>query len=138
MDRLERTLTAPLMIISQLTEPSFGLVLLIPAALIVWTAVRRPAWAAVWPVLSTPLPWIALTLWAASHWRVDGPQTGFHAELWGLLMLGVTLALSIWAVIRAKRVRWPVAGLCLVNGAFALIAPLFPSIKPPRALPLTF
>ena len=78
-----------------------------------------------WPALLTPLPWIALTVWAAWHWRAEGPQTGFHAETWGLLMLGVTLALSVWAVIRAGRVRWPVAGLCLVNGLFALIAALF-------------
>ena len=128
MDRLERALTAPLTVIGQLTEPSFGLVLLVPAALIVWTVARRPAWAAVWPVLLAPLPWLALTVWAGWHWRVEGPQTGFNAEPAGLLMLGVTLALSVWAVIRAKRVRWPVAGLCLVNGAFALIAALFASM----------
>ena len=129
MDRLERALTAPLMIISQLTATSFGLIfLLLPVALIVWTVIRRPAWGAVWPALLTPLPWLALAVWAGWHWRETGPQTGFHAEAWGLLMLAVTLALSVWAVVRAKRVRWPVAGLCLVNFAFAMIAALFASM----------
>ncbi len=126
MDRLERALTAPLMIVSQLTGTSFGLVfLLLPIALIVWTVARRPAWAAVWSLLLTPLPWIVLTIWAGWHWRETGPQTGFHAEPWGLLMLAVTLALSVWAVVRARRVRWPVAGLCLVNFLFAMVAALF-------------
>jgi len=126
MDRLERALTAPLMIVSQLTATPFGLVVLLaPAALIVWIVVRRPAWTAVWPVLLTPLPWLVLTIWAGWHWREAGPQTGLHAEPWGLLMLGLTLALSAWAVVKARRVRWPVAGLCLVNFAFALIAALF-------------
>ena len=126
MDRLERALTAPLMIVSQLTATSFGLVFLfLPVALIVWTVASRPAWAAVWPVLLTPLPWLVLAVWAGWHWREMGPQTGFHAEAWGLLMLAMTLALSVWAVVRAKRARWPVAGLCLVNFAFAMLAGLF-------------
>lgn len=126
MDRLERALTAPLMIVSQLTATPFGLIFLVlPVALIVWTAIRRPAWAAVWPALLPPLPWLGLAVWAGWHWRETGPRTGFHAEALGLLMLAVTLALSVWAVIRAKRVRWPVAGLCLVNFAFAMIAALF-------------
>lgn len=126
MDRLERSLTAPLMIVSQLTAPPFGLIfLLLPAALIVWMVLRRPAWSAVWPLLLTPLPWLALAVWAGWHWRETGPRTGSHAEAWGLLMLAATLALSVWAVIRAKRVRWPASGLCLVNFAFALIAALF-------------
>ena len=126
MDRLERALTAPLMIVGQLTATSFGLfVLLLPAALTVWILLRRPAWAAVWPVLPTPLPWLVLAIWGGWHWRETGPQTGFHPEAWGLAMLAVTLALSVWAVVRAKRVRWPAAGLCLVNFAFALIAALF-------------
>ena len=111
MDRLERALTAPLMIVGQLTATSFGLfVLLLPAALTVWILLRRPAWAAIW---------------GGWHWRETGPQTGFHPEAWGLAMLAVTLALSVWAVARAKRVRWPAAGLCPVNFAFALIAALF-------------
>ena len=126
MDRLERALTAPLMIVSQLTATPFALVvLLLPAALIVWIVLRRPAWAAVWPLLLTPLPWLVLAVWAGWHWRETGPQTGFHAEAWELVTLGITLALSVWALVRAKRVRWPVAGLCLVNFAFALIAALF-------------
>ena len=126
MDRLERALTAPLMIVSQLTGTSLGLIfVLLPIALIVWTVACRPAWAAVWPVLLTPLPWIALTIWAGWHWRETGPQTGFHAEPWGVLMLGFTLALSVWAVFRARRARWPVAGLCLVNFALAMVAALF-------------
>ncbi len=125
MDRLERILTAPLMIISQLTD-AFGLILLlVPAALIVWIVARRPAWAAVWPMLLTPLPWIVLIFWAAANWRETAPQTGFHADRWGLLMLGVTLALSVWAVVRASRVRWPAAGLCAINFGLALIAALF-------------
>lgn len=115
------------MIVGQVTESPAGLAILIAvlAPLIIWIVVRKPMSSAVWPALLTPLPWIALTIWAAWHWRVDGPQTGFHAEVWGVLMLGVTLALSVWGVIRAERVRWPVAGLCLVNGLFALIAALF-------------
>ena len=127
MDRLGNALTAPLMIVGQVTESRAGLAGLaaVLVALAVWIVVRKPAWSAIWPVLLTPLPWIALTIWAAWHWRETGPQTGFHAETWGLLMLGVTLALSVWAVARARRVRWPVAGLCLVNVAFALIAALF-------------
>ena len=126
MDRLERAVTAPLMIVGQLTETPFGLVfLLLPLALVVWTVACRPGWAAVWPSLLTPLPWLGLAVWAGWHWRETGPQTGLHAEAWGLLMLVVTLALSVWAVIKAKRARWPIAGLCLVNFAFALIAALF-------------
>ncbi len=126
MDRLEKVLTAPFMIIGQLTEAPFGLILLaVPAALVVWIVVRRPAWAAVWPALLTPAPWILLIFWAAWHWREGEPQTGFHAEKWGLLMLGVTLALSVWGVIRARRVRLPMAGLVLINGALALFAALF-------------
>ena len=126
MERLERALTAPLMIVSQLTATSFGLVvLLVPAVLIVWIVLRRPAWAAVWPLLLTPLPWLALAVWGGWHWRELGPQTGFHAGASGLVMLGVTLALSVWAVVRARRVRWPTTGLCLVNFAFALLAALF-------------
>ena len=125
MDRLERILTAPLMIISQLTE-AFGLILLlVPVALTIWIIARRPAWKAVWPTLLTPLPWVVLIVWAAAHWREDGPQTGLYPDWWALLMLGVTLALSIWAVVRARRVRWPVAGLCLINFGLALLAALF-------------
>lgn len=126
MDRLDRALTAPAMIVGQLTATSFGLVALrVPAALIIWIILRRPAWSAVWPLLLTPLPWLALAVWAGWHWRETGPQTGFHAEAWGLLMLAVTMTLSVWAVAKAKRARLPVAGLCLVNFAFALLAGLF-------------
>jgi len=115
------------MIVEQVTESWVGLVLLVSVlgVLLGWIGLRKPAWASLWPVLLTPLPWIALIIWAAWHWRETGPQTGFHAEIWGLLMLGVTLALSVWAVVKARRVRWPVAGLCLVNVALALIAALF-------------
>ena len=63
--------------------------------------------------------------WAAWHQKGPGPQTGFHAEVWGLAMLGLTAVLSIRAVVLADRVRWPVAGLCLVNFGFALLAALF-------------
>jgi hypothetical protein len=127
VDRLGKVLAAPGMIIGQVTESPVGLVVLMAVLgpLIVWIAARKPGWSAIWPALLVPAPWIVLIFWAAWHWRVDGPQTAFHAELRGLLMLGVTLALSVWAVIRANRVRLPVAGLCLVNGLFALIAVLF-------------
>lgn len=115
------------MIVGQVTESWVGLVLLVGVlgGLLGWIVIRKPAWRAVWPVLLTPLPWMSLTIWGAWHWRETGPQTGFHAETWGVLMLAVTAALSVWAVARARRVRWPVAGLCLVNLAFALIAALF-------------
>ena len=129
MDRLEQSLSPPLMIVSQLTEAPFGLILLLAvAALAGWIVLRRPAWPAVWPMLLTPLPWLLLTGWAGWHWRTSGPQAGFHAEAWGLLMLGLTLALSVWAVVRARRVRWPVAGLCVINFALALVAALFASM----------
>ena len=115
------------MIIGQVAESWTGLVLLVGllGLLAGWMVIRKPTWRAVWPVLLTPLPWIGLIVWAGWHWRETGPQTGFHADIWGLIMLGVTLVLSAWAVSRAKRVRWPVAGLCLVNFGFALIAALF-------------
>lgn len=130
MDRLANAMTAPLMIVGQVTGSWIGLALLVGVlgGLLGWILVRKPAWPAVWPVLLAPMPWIILTIWAAWHWRTTGPQTGFHAETWGLLMLAVTLALSVWAVARARRARWPVAGLCLVNFAFALIAALFASM----------
>lgn len=115
------------MILGQVTEAWIGLALLavILLALGGWIAVRKPELRAVWPVLLTPLPWIVLTVWAGWHARETGPQTGFHADIWGLLMLGLTLALSVFAVVRASRIRLPVAGLCLVNLGFALIAALF-------------
>ncbi len=115
------------MIVGQVTETWVGTGLLVGVvgALVGWIGVRRPAWAAVWPMLLTPLPWISLIVWAASHWRETGPQTGFHADRWGLVMLGATVALSVWAIVGARRVRWPVAGLCVVNFGFALIAALF-------------
>ncbi len=115
------------MIPGQVTESWTGLALLaaILLALGGWMVSRKPRWAAVWPVLLTPLPWIALIVWAGWHWRETGPQTGFHADAWGLLMLGLTLVLSIWAITRASGLRWPVAGLCVVNFGFALIAALF-------------
>lgn len=115
------------MILGQVTESWVGLGVLAAILLVLGGCIvlRKPRWPAVWLVLLTPLPWIALTVWAGWHWREAGPQTGFQAETWGLLMLGLTLALGVCAVMRASRVRWPVAALCLVNFGFTLIAALF-------------
>ena len=123
----EPSWAAPVMILRQLTDPPGGAALIggLLLALVVWICVRRPAWKAVWPMLLTPLPWVVLIIWAASHLAEDGRWTGSQAELWGLLMLCVTAALSIWAVARAERIRAPVAGICLLNGLFAGIAALF-------------
>ncbi len=127
MDRFEAAIRAPLLVVGQWTEAPAMLVVLLGvlAGLIGWIAVRRPLLAAVWPVPLLPLPWMLLMFWAGWHNRTAGPQTGFHAEAWGVLMLGVTLSWSGFALTRGRGIRAQVAGLALLNAVFALTAALF-------------
>ena len=109
---------------------TIAILLVISLVLLVgWTVVRRPRWRAVWPMLLTPAPWallLALIVAGRGYSRpVEGWSAEFHPVRWTpLVMLAATLALSIWAISRAKDIEWPAAGLVFVNAlvAFAVAA----------------
>tara|TARA_R110000764_G_scaffold213268_1_gene299650 strand:- start:348 stop:764 length:417 start_codon:yes stop_codon:yes gene_type:complete len=118
-------LQAPFWIIEQATLNVGGLVVasiwIATMIGLIWRA--RVGWFQLWPMLTLPLPWLALAIWAGFHWRsAYGPQTGFHAEGLGIAALGLTLGLSCLALVRAEGVRLPAFGLTLLNIWFCLFA----------------
>ena len=125
MPSLPDALKLPLWIIEQATLNSVGVVVAViwiaTLAMLIWRA--KAGWSQAWPTLILPLPWIALAVWAGLHARsIYGPQTGFHADVLGMLASGLTIGLSVFAVVKAKKARMPVFGLVLLNGWFCFVA----------------
>lgn len=125
MPSLPDAIKLPLWIVEQATLNVVGLVVAVIwiaiLAMLIWRA--EAGWSQAWPTLILPLPWIALAVWAGFHARsVYGPQTGFHADALGMLTSGLTIGLSIFAIVKAKKARLPVFGLVLLNGWFCFVA----------------
>lgn len=94
-----------------------------------WIVAKRPPARRWLPLMTTPLPWIAFWGWAMLNARNGGepPKVAAPFSI-GLLAVGVTFGLSIWALVEAEGIRIPASGLLLMNLVFACGAALIGSM----------